>query len=140
MPQIEEPIRKTVYLEEELVKRAEILYGEAEVNSFSGFVTKALESYITQLVIDNNGNLLSKEIRKAIQEEIHPINTRLSKGLYRYAVILDALLQTVGWRCKITNDALEQIHKDANRRVAQMKGRIDLSLLLNEESSDSDNE
>ena len=140
MFETKEPIRKTIYIEQDLVKRAEILFSESEVNSFSGFVSKALESYITQLVLCKNGNILAREIRKVLQEELHPINTRLSKGLYRYAVILDALLQTVGWRCKITNDAMEQIHKDANRRVAQMKGKVDLSLLLHEGDDGDEND
>ena len=140
MLESKEPIRKTIYIEQDLVKRAEILFSESEVNSFSGFVSKALESYITQLIIEKNGNILSQEIRNALKEELHPINTRLSKGLYKYAVIIDALLQIVGWRCKITNDAMEQIHKDANRRVTQMKGKVDLTLLLTDENSNEDTE
>lgn len=51
-----EGIRKTVYISEELVKRAEILYGEAEVNSFSGFVSKAIDAYISKLVADKYGS------------------------------------------------------------------------------------
>ena len=54
MTKTQEPVRKTVYLEEKLVRQAEILFGEAEVESFSAFVTKAIENYITKLVIDKN--------------------------------------------------------------------------------------
>lgn len=96
MTKTQEPVRKTVYLEEKLVRQAEILFGEAEVESFSAFVTKAIEAYITKLVIDKNGDLLSKEIRKAIHEEINPTNTRISKGLYRYAIELDMLASNGG--------------------------------------------
>ena len=45
-------LRTTIYIDEELVKRAEILFGEAKVNSFSAFASKAIEAYITKLVID----------------------------------------------------------------------------------------
>ena len=43
------PLRKTIYTDEETVKRCEILFGEAKVDSFSAFVAKALDSYIRQL-------------------------------------------------------------------------------------------
>lgn len=46
MKETNNAVRKTVYLDEELTKRCEILFGEADVSSFSQFVTKALETYI----------------------------------------------------------------------------------------------
>ena len=53
-------VRKTVYLDEELTKRCEILFGEADVSSFSQFVTKALETYI-----DRYYNKFGQESRTA---------------------------------------------------------------------------
>ena len=125
-----EKLRTTIYIDEQLVKRAEILFGEAKVNSFSAFASKAIEEYITRLVVDKNSDRLSDEIRKAIKNEIGPLGSRISKGLYRYAVFLDVLVHIVGWRCKFTNDAIEKLHKDSNRRVAQAKGMIDLGMLF----------
>lgn len=106
------------------------MFGEAKVNSFSAFASKAIEGYITRLVIDKNSDLLSDEIRKVIKNEIGPLGSRISKGLYRYAVFLDVLVHIVGWRCRFTNDAIEKLHKDSNRRVAQAKGMIDLGMLF----------
>jgi hypothetical protein len=125
-----EKLRTTIYIDEQLVKRAEILFGEAKVNSFSAFASKAIEEYITRLVVDKNSDLLSDEIRKAIKNEIGPLGSRISKGLYRYAVFLDVLVHIVGWRCRFTNDAIEKLHKDSNRRVAQAKGMVDLGMLF----------
>ena len=83
MTKTKEPIRKTVYLEEQLVSCAESLFKQAEVDSFSAFVKKAIEAYISKLIFSKNSDILSKEIRKAIREEIYPTNLRLSKGLYK---------------------------------------------------------
>ena len=138
MKEQNEKLRTTIYIDEQLVKRAEILFGEAEVNSFSAFASKAIENYITKLVIDKNGDLLSNEIKKAIKKELDPINSRISKAMYRYAVIIQSLMQVVGWRCKITNDALERIHKDANRRVAQSKGYVNLDSIVSKNYYDED--
>ena len=132
MTKTNEPIRKTVYLEEKLVRQAEILFGEAEVDSFSAFVTKAIENYITKLVIDKNGDLLSKEIRKAIHEEISPTNTRISKGLYRYAIELDMLAQMVAYQHDFRYEEIIGIRKEANKYVAQMRGKINVDELITE--------
>ena len=42
-----ESIRKTIYIDETLVKRAELVKELAGADSFSAFVTKAVERYIT---------------------------------------------------------------------------------------------
>ena len=57
--------RKTVYLDEELTKRCEILFGEADVSSFSQFVTKALETYIDRLICENHSPFITEELVKA---------------------------------------------------------------------------
>ena len=126
-------IRKNICMDEGVLRRCEILYGLAGVENFSAFARQALEFYIDQLAADNHGVKLTEAIKKAVHEEVYPVESRVSKALYRYAVILDALTQVVGWRCRLQNEALEKIHKDANRRVAQMKGKLDLTQLLEDE-------
>ena len=130
MEKTNEPIRKTVYLEEKLVRQAEILFGEAEVESFSAFVTKAIEAYITKLVIDKNGDLLSDEIRKAIKNELGPINTRVSKGLYRYAVEIDTIVQILAEVYGFNPKFVEGYRKKAEGHVYKLKGKIDYTALM----------
>ena len=79
-------VRKTVYMDEELERRCEILFGEAGAKSFSDFVSKALEFYIDKLITGAHGKLLTEELSQAIRDEVRPIASRLSKSLYRYAV------------------------------------------------------
>lgn len=130
MKEQNEKLRTTIYIDEELVKRAEILFGEAEVNSFSAFASKAIEAYITKLVIDKNGDLLSDEIRKAIKNELGPINTRVSKGLYRYAVELDTILQILAEVYEFNPKFIEGCRKKADGHVYKLKGKIDYSALM----------
>lgn len=130
MKENNEGIRKTVYISEELVKRAEILYGEAEVNSFSGFVSKAVDAYISKLVADKYGSALSEEIRKAIRNELGVINSRLSKGLYRYAIEIDILAQLLADACEYTPEELRRIRVEANKQIAKMRGSIDLNAIF----------
>lgn len=135
-----EAIRKTVYISDELVKRAEILYGEAEVNSFSGFVSKAIDAYISKLVADKYGSALGEEIRKAIRNELGVINSRLSKGLYRYAIEIDILAQLLADACEYTPEEFRRIRVEANKQIAKMRGSIDLNAIFCSEEEEHDYE
>lgn len=133
MKEINNAVRKTVYLDEELTKRCEILFGEADVSSFSQFVTKALETYIDRLICENHSPFITKELTQAIKDEVRPMASRLSKGLYRYAIILDMLCQIVAYQDTDWSESeLEYVRKQANVRVAKMRGDIDLKKLLND--------
>ena len=61
-----EGIRKTIYIDEKLFKRAEMLEELAGVDSFSAFVSKAVEQYTTQLILDQHADALTEKIQKAI--------------------------------------------------------------------------
>ena len=121
----ESGLRKTVLLDRELVSRCETMYGEANVSSFTQFVKQALELYIDYLITGNHGTLLSKGIQDMIRSELSVINHRLSKSLYRYAIELDMLCQMLSY--VIEEDPtyyLEEIRKEANARVARMRGKV----------------
>lgn len=121
----ESGLRKTVLLDRELVSKCETMYGEANVTSFTQFVKQALELYIDYLISGNHGALLSKGIQDMIHSELSIINHRLSKSLYRYAIELDMLCQMLA---SVVEEEpsyyLEQIRKEANARVAMMRGKV----------------
>ena len=134
-------VRKTVYMNEELERRCEILFGEAGAKSFSDFVSKALELYIDKLITGAHGNLLTEELSQAIRDEVRPIASRLSKSLYRYAVMLDMLCQIIAYQdTQWTPDDLELLRRFANVRVAKMRGKIDLEALLNDNRFEKERE
>ncbi len=127
-------IRKTVLLDEDLVRRCEQLYSKAGVKNFSQFVKQALSQYADVLVTDNYQDLLSKQVKKEIAEQLKPINSRLSKALYRYAVELDMMCQLIGYGFTDYGEReFEYIRRAANVRVAKNRGYIDVPTLLQEE-------
>lgn len=134
----QEGIRKTIYIDEKLFKQAEMMYSMADVNSFSAFVAKAIENYIAQLMVKNHGSLLSEEITKAIDNALAPLDRRLSKALYRYAIELDMLSQFVGYQHDFSYEDITYIRKEARLRVAQMRGKIDVGELIGEPTEDDD--
>ena len=125
--------RKTVSLDQELVSTCEALYSEAGVNNFTQFAASALQMYTEHLLGKKESPFLSREIRKAIKDEVRPIATRLSKGLYRYAILLDMMCQIAAC-LNFSGDAsiLEEFRRNANVRVAKMRGQIDIQSIVDD--------
>lgn len=133
MEEKREIVRKTVSLDKELLSTCEALYGEAGVDNFTQFAVSALQMYTEHLLGKKETPFLSREIRKAIKDEVRPIATRLSKGLYRYAVLLDMMCQIAAY-LNFSGDAsiLEEFRRNANVRVAKMRGQIDIQSIVDD--------
>ena len=133
MEEKREVIRKTVSLDKELLSTCEALYGEAGVDNFTQFAASALKMYTEHLLGKKESPFLSREIRKTIKDEVRPIATRLSKGLYRYAVLLDMMCQIAACLNFSGDDSiLEEFRKNANIRVAKMRGYIDIQSIVDD--------
>lgn len=128
-----EVVRKTVSLDKELLSTCEALYSEAGVDNFTQFAASALQMYTEHLLGKKETPFLSREIRKTIKDEVRPIATRLSKGLYRYAVLLDMMCQIAAC-LNFSGDAsiLEEFRRNANVRVAKMRGQIDIQSIVDD--------
>lgn len=129
-------IRKTIYIDEELVKRCELLFEQADAKSFSEFACKALELYIDKLITGAHGQMLTNELIQAIRDEVRPIASRLSKGLYRYAIELDMLCQIIAYQDTAWNtDEIELVRRFAQVRIAKMRGNIDINSLIHDRNN-----
>ena len=133
MKEQREIIRKTISLDKELISTCEVLYGEAGVDNFTQFAASALQMYTEFLLSQKQRPLLAKELRKAIKDEVRPIASRLSKGLYRYAILLDMMCQIAAC-LNFSGDTsiLEKFRKNANVRVAKMRGQIDIKSIIDD--------
>ena len=133
MEEKREVIRKTIGLDKEMISTCEALYGEAGVDNFTQFTVNALQMYTEHLLGKKASPFLSREIRKAIKDEVRPIAARLSKGLYRYAILLDMMCQIAAC-LNFSGDAsiLEEFRRNANIRVAKMRGKIDIQSIVDD--------
>ncbi len=111
----------------------EILKSEAGVDSFSQFTSNALNMYIDHLLGKRLHPVVSREVQKAVRKEVTPIASRLSKGLYRYAILIDILCQILVYLNFTGGDQImEGFRKNANIRIAKMRGHIDLQSILDD--------
>jgi len=133
MEELKKPVRTTIYLDEETMRRCQALFEEAKTDTFSAFVRKALDCYIDYLITDQPHSFISEELAKTIRDEVRPIVSRVSKGLYRYAVLIDMLCQIIAYQdTEWSAQELEYVRKFANARVAKSRGMIDLKTLLDD--------
>ena len=129
----QETVRKTVHIEKALVDAYEILKSEADADSFSQFTSNALNMYINYLLGKRLPPVISKEVQKAVRKEVTPIASRLSKGLYRYAILIDMLCQILVYLNFPGGDQIMEIfRRNANIRIAKMHGHIDLQSILDD--------
>ena len=134
MKEKREVIRKTISLDKELLSACEVLYGEAGVDNFTQFTVNALQIYTDSLLSQKQRPLLAREVRKALKDEVRSIASRLSKGLYRYAILLDMMCQIAAC-LNFSGDTsiLEKFRKNANIRVAEMRGQIDIKSIIDDD-------
>lgn len=133
MKEKREVVRKTISLDKELLSTCEVLYGEAGVDNFTQFTVNALQMYTEYLLSQKQRPLLAREVRKALKDEVRPIASRLSKGLYRYAILRDMMCQIAAC-LNFSGDTsiLEKFKKNANIRVAKMRGQIDIQSIIDD--------
>ena len=133
MTNYKETVRKTVAIEQDFANTCEGLFSAAGVDSFNKFANNALQMYAAHLLGEQASPVITAEMRRAIRAEVKPIASRLSKGLYRYAVLIDILCQAVALNQFAGGDEImEEFRKNANARIAKMRGTINLQSILDD--------
>ena len=66
MEELKKPVRTTIYLDEETMRRCQALFEEAKTDTFSAFVRKALDCYIDYLITDQPHSFISEELAEVV--------------------------------------------------------------------------
>ena len=126
-------VRKTVSLDQELVDQCGMLFASAGADNFSQYVSMALKKYNDILISETQSSLLTNEMRGAIRKELGPITSRLSRGLYRYGVLIDMLCQMLSYmQFGGGDEIMNHFYKRANARMGRTRGNIDLQGILDD--------
>ena len=91
-------------------------------------------------ILHHDPSVLDGPTWHGIAYALNPINIRLSKSLYRYAVQLDMLSQFVGYQNDFNWGEIEAVRKDAQENTARMRGQIDVSKIIGEMSTENGEE
>jgi hypothetical protein len=127
---MKEKQRVSIYLDSELVRRADAMRESAGCSSRNEFVAAALENYIADLTVDKRGDILCEKLAGAIEKAVDYEAVKISKGLFRYAVELDVIMQMLAACWDVDPKQLEKFRREAVNNVRRTRGKVRLDELF----------
>ena len=123
-------VKKTsISLDEETFQLCE-KYAAENSKSRSEFVATAIQKYISDLELGRQKNIIAKELADEIIKGSEAGVTKISKGLFRYAVEVEIIIMILSELADIPPDIMEEYRKEAIRNVRRTRGKINLGDLI----------
>ena len=110
---------------------------QADCRSRNEFVAAALESYIAGLQGNAMEDALVKKLAGAIEKAVDYEAVKISKGLFRYAVELNVIMQMMAQAMEFTPDELQEFRREAVNNVRRTRGKVRLDDLFHRRDEDS---
>ncbi len=107
-------------------------YAAKHSRSRSEFIAAAIQNYVSDLELDIIAQELAGEIIKGSEAGV----TKISKGLFRYAVEMEMLIELLADMLKVTPQQLEIIRKNAINNCRRTRGKINLEDLISRNRRD----
>lgn len=98
--------------------------------SRSELIDQALKLFLATRTIKGKTDILVPELSKCIAKASDDGITKISKGLFRYAVEVEMLIEILSESFDVTEDELYEIRRRAVNNVRRTRGRIKLDDLI----------
>lgn len=118
-----------VCLDDETFKLCE-KYAAENSRSRSEFIAAAIQKYISDLELGRQKNIIAKELADEIVKGSEAGVTKISKGLFRYAVEVEMIIMILSELADIPPEVIEEYRKEAIRNVRRTRGKINLDDLI----------
>lgn len=123
-------VKKTsISLDEETFQLCE-KYAAENSRSRSEFIASAIQKYISDLELGRQKNIIAKELADEIVKGSEAGVTKISKGLFRYAVEVEMIIMILSELADIPPKVMEEYRKEAIRNVRRTRGKINLDDLI----------
>ena len=123
-------VKKTsISLDEETFQLCE-KYATENSRSRSEFIAAAIQKYISDLELGRQKNIIAKELAGEIVKGSEAGVTKISKGLFRYAVEVEIIIMILSELADIPSKVMEEYRKEAIRNVRRTRGKINLDDLI----------
>ena len=103
-------VRIGVYMEKELVDRADELLNFAGARSRNEFVAEAVKFYIGYLYSRKAENYLLQTLSSALIGTVHDSENRLARMDFKLAVELSKLAHVIAYSHDVDEEALHRLH------------------------------
>ena len=105
-------------------------YAAENSRSRSEFIATAIQKYISDLELGRQKNIIAKELAAEIVKGSEAGVTKISKGLFRYAVEVEMIIMILSELADIPPDIMEEYRKEAIKNVRRTRGKINLDDLI----------
>ena len=122
--------RVGLYLDKDLVKRADDMVKQFHFKSRNEFFAAAVENFIADYLLGSNESAVSDKLGKSIAKYSEDNAKAISKGLFRYAVQLEMMCRVLAIDRMITKDVLEGMRHEAINNVRRTRGKVRFEEIL----------
>ncbi len=98
--------------------------------SRSELIERALKLFLASRVLSLKSNLLVPELAECIAAASDEGIVKISKGLFRYAVEIEMLIELLSQAFDVTEDELNDIRRRAVNNVRRTRGKVKLDDLI----------
>ena len=123
-------VKKTsISLDEETFQLCE-KYAAENSRSRSEFIASAIQKYVSDLELGRQKNIIAKELADEIVKGSEAGVTKISKGLFRYAVEVEMIIMILSELADIPPEVMDEYRKEAIKNVRRTRGKINLDDLI----------
>lgn len=123
-------VKKTsISLDEETFQICE-KYAAENSKSRSEFIATAIQKYVSELELGRQKNIIAKDLAAEIVKGSEAGVTKISKGLFRYAVEVEMIIMILSELADIPPEVMEEYRREAIRNVRRTRGKINLDDLI----------
>ena len=105
-------------------------YAAEHSRSRSEFIAAAIRKFVSDLEIGKQKNIIAKELAGEIVKGSEAGVTKISKGLFSYAVEVEMIIMILSELANIPPEIMEEYRKEAIRNVRRTRGKINLDDLI----------
>ncbi len=105
-------------------------YAAEHSRSRSEFIAAAIQNYVSDLELGRQKNIIAKELAGEIVNGSEAGVTKISKGLFRYAVEVEMIVMILSELVNVPREIMEEYRKEAIRNVRRTRGKINLDDLI----------
>lgn len=105
-------------------------YSVKHSRSRSEFIATAIQKYVSDLELGRQKNIIAKELAGENVKGSEAGVTKISKGLFRYAVEVEMIIMILSELANIPSEIMEEYRKEAIRNVRRTRGKINLDDLI----------
>lgn len=140
MAREDEKTRAAFWIENDLLRRCDICWKSHGFASRNEFVNRAIEQYMTTLTLENADELLTQRLADAIAKAADDGAVKISKGLFRYAVVQEMILHILASQSGITSDVVGKLRAMAIRNVRRTRGKVSLEAIADFQNEQGQND